>query len=677
MARLVAVDIGGTFTDLVALDSAGGAIEVVKVPTSPDDPSAGVREAVARAGIDLANIERFFHGTTLGINTVLEGKGGRTGLITTRGFRDVLEIGRMSWPMYRLHWDKPEPIIPRYLRFEVTERIRADGLVLAELREDEVREAAERLLEHGIESVAVSFINAYAFPQHEERTEEILKNAYPNLEVTLSHRLTREYREYERTATTTVDAMIRPRLSRYLGALEDGLRGDGLVAPLLITRSDGGVMNVEEARQRPVRTLLSGPASGVMGSAMLARTLELENVIAADMGGTSFDASLVLNGEPVVSSYVRIGHVPLLAPVVEMETIGAGGGSIAWIDPSGALNVGPKSAGADPGPICYGRGGTEPTFTDAAVASGLLDPAFFLGGEIPLDVDSARRGIAERVGSVLGLPTIDAASGIVALAEARMAATLEELTVGRGHDPRDFALVAYGGGGPLVAMALAARLEIPKVVIPRLPAAFSAYGMLMLDEVRDFARTRIAALNSLTVGDLGAEYRELERQAIEIFDGGRVPTERRRILRSIDMRYENQEHTLTIRLNTDASGGGGLDWLRGLFDAQHEATYGYSMTDPVEVVTYRIRAVATLEKSTPPPLMTRAANAIKGRRTAVHRESGGEREWVIHDRELLSSTAEVHGPAIIEEASATTLVLPGWMVRVDVVGNLIASAGEV
>ena len=674
MRQLIAVDIGGTFTDLIVFEADSGEIGLVKVPTTPADPAVGLDAALRTAEVDLTSVERFFHGTTLGVNTLLEGKGARTGLVTTRGFRDVLEIGRMNWPMYHLHWRKPPAIIPRHLRFEVTERIRADGAVLHELDEQELRAVARRLRDAGVESVAVSFINAYAYPEHEQRAGKILEAELPGTAVTMSHAVTREFREYERTATTAVDALVKPRLSRYLGEIENSLRGAGLRGPLLITRSDGGVMGVPEARRRGVRTLLSGPASGVMGVAALARELNLKQVIAADMGGTSFDAAVVLEYEALLQSATRIENVPLLMPVVEIATIGAGGGSIAWIDASGMLNVGPQSAGADPGPICYQRGGTEPTFTDAAVVTGTLDATGFLGGQLATNADAAYVGIEERIAKPLGLSPIDAASGIVALAEAKTAATLEEITIGKGLDPREFALVAYGGGGPLIANALALRLEIPLVVIPRLPAAFSAWGMLTLDEVHDFSRTRITALDELDAGAVRAEYDALVLDAEAAFEAGGVARPRRRLMHSIDMRYENQEHTLTVRLTEEVLGSASVLTLRELFEDQHSATYGYTIDDRVEVVTFRVRAIAVLEKPAHPPLASAGGDvgdALKGRRAAVHRESGGEQQWPVYDRELLRAGHELQGPSIVEEPSATTLILAGHRALVDVAGNLL------
>lgn len=670
MNGYVAIDIGGTFTDLVYFDEVRGLL-LEKVPTVPGSPADGVLAAIDKGKVELNQVTRFFHGTTLGINTLLEGKGAITGLIATAGFRDVLEIGRMNWPMYRLHWQKPAALVPRHLRTEVRERISADGRVLAELAVDDVLAAGEFFQQRGVASVAVSLINGYAHPQHEEEIARILGEHYPDLAVTLSHRLTREFREYERTCTTVIDAIIRPRLTRYLEVLEDTVRSRGLNSPLLVTRSDGGVMDVSASRHAGVRTLLSGPASGVMGAAVLASDLSLSKAIAADMGGTSFDAALIVNGEPLIASSTRVQGFPLLMPVVDLVTIGAGGGSIARIDASGALEVGPSSAGADPGPIAYGKGGSEPTVTDAAIVTGLIAPESFLGGEVVLDREAAVQGISDKIAAPLGLSVGEAAAGIMDLAEAKMAATLEDLTVGRGLDPREFSLIAYGGGGPLVANALAARLELQSVIIPPLPAAFSAWGMLTLDEVRDFAITRIASLGDLDSDALEKDFARLTDEAARVFDTSRVPVERRRFIRSLDMRYENQEHSLTVRAS---SGDMTPAALRVMFDAEHRSQYGYELADPVEVVTYRVRGVALLER---PPRAERqgklseAEPASSGTRWVRHRGTSAEGEWPIYDRSELQPGDTVIGPAIIEEATATIPVLPRYRAAADSLGNLV------
>jgi N-methylhydantoinase A len=679
MTQLFAVDVGGTFTDLVVLDGSTGEVSFAKAPTTPQQPAEGVLAAISKSSLSLTEATTFFHGTTLGINTMLEHKGARTGVITTKGFRDILEIARMGWPMYQLHWDQPEPLVPRYLRREVTERVRADGVVLGPLDEDELRREADYLVGHGVESIAVCFLHSYAFPDHERRAGEIIAAEYPGIAVTLSHLVTQEYREYERTATTVGDAAIKPRLARYVDGLERSLGDERFTGAFLLTRCDGGVMSAAEAKERPIRTLISGPASGVMGAVALSHWIGVPNVIGIDMGGTSFDASLVIGHEPLLSPSARIENLPLLVPVIELATIGAGGGSIAWLDAGDALNVGPQSSGADPGPICYGRGGVEPTFTDAALVSGLIDAEYFLGGEIALDVEAARRGIATTIAAPLGLGLDDAASGIVALTEAKMAATLEELTIGKGYDPRDFDLLAFGGGGPLVASALASRLGIPRVTVPRSPATFSAWGMLTLDVVHDFARTSLSGLETLVPQDIVDRFAELEAQAQAALEREGVPPDRRTLVRFVDMRYEGQEHTLTIPLESSFFEDVSLEWLRAMFDERHSITYGYSMADPVEVTAYRIRAVGSLDKPRRPTLEQGGASAQHaqiGSRRALHRESGGELDWAIYDRDRLLAGNRLRGPAIVEEPAATTLVVPGQQLAVDELGNLILTFVE-
>jgi N-methylhydantoinase A len=677
--QLFAVDVGGTFTDLVVLDGATGEVSFAKASTTPEEPSVGVLATIAKSTLDVPGAATFFHGTTLGINTMLEHKGATTGVITTRGFRDILEIARMGWPMYQLHWDQPPPLVPRYLRREVTERMRADGTELAPLNEDELRREAAWLVEHGVESIAVCFLHSYAYPEHERRVGEILSTEFPGVAVTLSHQVTQEYREYERTATTVGDAAIKPRMARYVDELEQSLAREHFDGAFLLTRCDGGVMSATEAKERPIRTLISGPASGVMGGVAVSRWLGVPNVICADMGGTSFDAALIIDHEPTISASTRIEGMPLLVPVIELATIGAGGGSIAWIDDGGALSVGPQSAGAVPGPICYGKGGTEPTFTDAALASGLLDLDRFLGGEMPLDLGGAREGIDFRVAEPLGLTVEEAAAGIVTLTEAKMAATLEELTIGKGLDPRDFSLLTFGGGGSLVASALATRLGIPMVIVPPSPATFSAWGMLTLDVVHDFARTSLGNLASLDPADFAARFTELGEQARAALDRESVPAGQRLLVHSIDMRYEGQEHTLTIPLDSSFLADVDLSRLRQIFDERHSVVYGYSMADPVEVTAYRIRAVGSLDKPKKPSIQRggeSAEHALTGTRRAHHRESGGELDWAIYDRDLLQAGNRLRGPAIVEEAAATTLVSPSQELAVDELGNLVITVVE-
>ncbi|HEX2196734.1 MAG TPA: hydantoinase/oxoprolinase family protein [Actinomycetota bacterium] len=675
-----AIDVGGTFTDIVVFDPESGEVRLEKTPTQPEAPSESVLRAIEKARVSLGEAGTFFHGTTLGINTVLEGKGATVGLITSSGCRDVLEIARMNWPMYRLHWDQPPPLVPRPLRKEVSERIAADGTVLQTFTDDEVRERVQELLDAGAESIAVCFLHAFAFPEHEARVGEIIAAHFPELDFTLSHQVSREYREYERTSTTVVDAMIKPRMVSYVGRLDADVGAQGFGGRFFVTRCDGGVMSALESRTQSIRTLTSGPASGVAGGATLAGWLGLDNVITIDMGGTSFDAALVVDRRPVLASVAKVQGVPLLMPVVEIAAIGAGGGSIAWIDPGGQLHVGPQSAGAYPGPICYGNGGTEPTFTDAALVSGLFDPDKFIGGEMQLAAESARKGIEGAIAEPLGLSVEDAASGIVTLTEAKMAATLEEITIGKGLDPREFTILAFGGNGALVASALAHRIGAPRVVVPRFPAVFSAWGMLGLDVVHDFAKTMVTKMGKLSSSEIAAIYEGLEADAVEALERESIPPEDRSFHRSLDMRYELQEHTLQIPLGEEDAAGISFESLRKRFDEAHKVAYGYDMPhEAVDVVTYRVRAVGRLPK--PEPLKMRrgdgdASRAVIGTRVATHGESGGAMEWTVYDRAELLAGDRLDGPALIEEETSMTLVAPWQQAEVDDLGNIVMTARE-
>jgi N-methylhydantoinase A len=669
-----AVDVGGTFTDLVLFDPQGGGLSFTKAPTTPDDPSLGVIVAIEKSGLQLDAAERFFHGTTLGINAMLEQKGARAGLITTRGFRDVLELRRLSWPMYRMFWQAPQPLIPRALRREVTERVRADGVEVTPLDEDELCSEVELLVSKGVDTIAVCFLHAYAHPGHEQRASELITERFRDVTVTLSHHVTREYREYERTATTVADAAIKRRMSRYVDSLEERLHGARFSGAFLMTRCDGGVMSASQAKARPIRTLISGPASGVMGAVALGRWLEVPNIIGGDMGGTSFDASLIVNHEPSLNTITEVNDLPLLMPVIELATIGAGGGSIAWLDGGGALTIGPQSAGAEPGPACYGLGGTEPTFTDAALVSGLISPSNFLGGEISLDFEAAREAVRIRIAEPLGFDVGEAAAGIVQLSEAKMAGALDELTVAKGHDPRDFNLLAFGGGGSLVASALMTRLSIGRVIVPPSPATFSAWGMLTLDVVHDLSRTLISPLELLEGDDIREIFDDLLRRAADALRAERVPADRQLLQCFIDVRYESQEHVLTLPLGSSDLTEFTPEKLRWVFEERHDLSFGYRLPDdPVEVTAYRIRAAGRIDKPSRPSIAkgVGADAARVGARWAYNRESGAGRDWALYRREALGAGDRLAGPAIVEEQSATTVVAPNNELVVDELGNML------
>ena len=638
MASRIGVDVGGTFTDLITYDDATGDVRVVKEPTTPWAPEEGVVEAVRRGVPEqLLRVAAFFmHGTTIGLNALLERRGGSVGLLSTRGFRDVLEIGRGDRAdPYDLFWRRPEPLVPRELRLPVTERVLADGSILTPLDAEDVRRALEVFGTAGVASIAVAFLNAYANPEHEREAARVLRELGFDGELALSHEISGEYREYERTSTTVIDAFVRPGVRAYLERLETRLRELGFAGEALVTRSGGGAMSFAEARDRPFETILSGPVAGAQGAAALARELGIGDAISADVGGTSFDTCLIVEGRPQLLYQGTIVGLPVQTSWVDVRSIGAGGGSIAYVDVGGLLRVGPRSAGARPGPACYDRGGTEPTVTDAALALGMLGPGELAGG-IVLD-----RGLAVRALEQLRLGSAEeAARGVITIAAASMADAIREITVEQGRDPREAVLVAFGGAGPLFATLLADELDIDRVVVPRHAGNFSAWGLLGADVTRERSATRIIRLSD--DGLKGARQQLDELFALlEARDGNGDVRDAR-----LDLRYVGQEHTLTVSLPA----AGGADELRERFDRDYDRTFGHAMDEEVEIVSLR----ATL--TTPLP--------ARGERIAAVQADGGAATtdaWSFaHDetlsfttvgRDALAPGAEIAGPAILLERS--------------------------
>lgn len=510
----IGVDIGGTFTDVVVFDEAKGSLALAKALSTPVELAKGVQEGLAKAAVPLHAASLLIHGTTVVVNAIIERTGAKTALVTTLGFRDVYEIGRINRPeSFNLRFRKHRPLVPRENIFEIPERMLADGSVRTPLDEQAAREVAHIIKEEGFEAVAVLFLHSYRAPQHEIRMCEILRETDPNLFVSASHELSREYREYERTSTVAANAYVGPQVNRYLGDLERRVRSDGFAGSLMIMQSNGGLSDVEMARRQCIQMMESGPAGGVVGTMALCEALDLEAAIAFDMGGTTAKASVIRRGEPSLSPDYFIGGynegLAIRIPVLDIVEVGTGGGSIAWLDEGGGLHVGPRSAGAEPGPVSYGRGGTEPTVTDANVVLGRLSPERFLGGEMRLNRIAAENALRERVAQPLGVELERAASGMLEIATASMANAVRRVTLERGLDPRDFTLVAYGGGGPLHAAAVAKELSIGKVVIPYAPGHFSALGMLMADLRRDYVQTLFARLDDLKMDELEAQFKKL------------------------------------------------------------------------------------------------------------------------------------------------------------------------
>ena len=669
----VAVDIGGTFTDLVGFDDASGALYSAKRLTTPDNLVRGVLNCVDRGGVPIADITRLIHGSTVAINTLIERKGAPTALLVTKGTRDVYAIGRGNRPdAYNLFFKRPKPIVPRRDIHEIDERMLAGGIVRTTLNLSEVAAAAAEIRKSGQTAVAVCFLHSYANTSHEHDAAETLRAELPGAYVSASHEIMREYREYERISTTVVNAYIGPTVSGYVGRLEEGLRGHGFRGELSIMQSNGGVMSPEVAVKRPVMMMESGPVGGVIASAEVARTLGHGNVISFDMGGTTAKTSLVRDSAVAMAEGYYVGGYssgdPVMAPVVDIVEVGAGGGSVAWIDEAGALKVGPRSAGSAPGPICYGLGGTQPTITDANVVLGRLGAEEFLGGEMRLDAKAAEEGVANAIGKPLGLDTRAAARAIVEIAVAKMSLAVRQVSVEKGYDPRDFALVASGGAGPLHAAMIARDLRIPKVIIPWFPSHFSAMGMLMADERHDAVRTYPEALERLDFADLERVVNELERGLRGMCRGGDPE-----IQIQLDLRYVGQEFSLSVPTPRGLILKGDRAAIRAAFDALHQRRYAHSADDePVEIINVRLVASSRRAKPAMPKPGTenprpRARLATMGPGPAVSCE--------VIDRAALSAGQIVKGPALIQEYGSTTVVFPRDVCEVAATGEIIISIG--
>src|SRR5262245_51539307 len=661
VALRIGVDIGGTFTDLVALDEATGAVATTKALSTPRELLEGVLACVDQAGVRLGDCRFVIHGTTIGINALVERKGARTGLVTTEGFRDVLEIGRGDFlKMYDVLYRRPEPLVPRGRCLEVPERLTATGDVLVPLDEGAVRAAAPALGPEGGESVAIVFLFSYRDPAHEQRAARIVASEMPGVSVSASHRITQEWREYERTSTTVVNAYIQPIMDRYLGAFGTGLTGRGFQGQLLVTQSNGGAFSLEAARSKPVHTIESGPAAGVTGSASLSRVLGADRLISFDMGGTTAKCAIVERGLVQTTDEYHVDGRPLRVPVIDIKEVSAGGGTIAWIDAGGALALGPHSAGADPGPVSYARGGGEPTVTDANLVLGRIDAARFLGGTMPLDLAGAVRAIDEKIGAPLGLTRSAAAAGVVRLADVKMALAVRSITTERGLDPRDYTLLAYGGGGPLHAVAIARELEIPRVVVPP-----SAWGMLATDLRHDLVRTMLTPLDQTDAGWAEARYEEMRREIATILPGVGAPV----LHRAVDLRYLGQEHTVTIALE----GLGDWKQLRARFDEAHERAYGYAAREvDVQLLNLRLTVVFPLEPPRLGSVERRTAGAPPFETRKIYSMvSGDDLEYRVYQRDALRAGDQLQGPAAIEEPGTTTIIDTADTLSVEDHGSLV------
>jgi len=672
---LVAIDIGGTFTDLMAFDEATGRFSQAKTLTTPDNLVQGIVDCLRKSGVACAAIDELIHGSTTAINTLIERKGAKTGLIVTRGTRDVYFIGRGNRPeSYNLFFHRHRPLVPRHLTREIDERALASGEVLEPLRLASVEDACRKLADEGVEAVAVSFLHSYANPEHERAAGEIVRRMLPDAYLSLSHEILREYREFERTSTTVVNAYIGPKVGGYVRSLKASLAEIGLRGELTIMQSNGGVMTPEVATGRPVAMMESGPVGGIIASARVGRALKCPDAISFDMGGTTAKASLIRGGEPTMAPGYYVGGYasghPVMVPVIDVVEVGAGGGSIAWIDEIGALKVGPQSAGAEPGPICYRGGGVEPTITDANLVLGRLDPDEFLGGEMILDAKAAATGIRQKIGVPLKLSVTAAAQAIVDIAVSKMSLAVREVSVAKGYDPRDFALVASGGAGPLHVLAIARELHIPKVIVPLFPAHFSALGMLSADERHDFIRTFYADLGALDFRRLDRTLAEMAAEAASVLRNGKDAEHRVHL----DLRYVGQEFTLSVPVAAKQIKAGERKAIRAAFDRLYEQRYAHhSPGEPVEIVNVRLAAIGKRAPMKSPRLSAKGRAKPSGAARAYLGDAARPVSCPVYRREELGAGSRIAGPALVREHGTTTVLFKGDRCAVAGTGELVIS----
>jgi N-methylhydantoinase A len=687
----VTVDTGGTFSDFVYLDEETGEVSIGKIPSTPDDPSRAILqgiEVLLGKGVAASDIVFFCHGTTVGTNALLEGRGVKTGLLVTEGFRGIYPVGEQARPygaaIFDVMYDKPPLLVPQSLTGEVKERIDFQGQVLRPLDEGALRETLRELAREKIESIAVCLLFSFLHPAHEARVRKIVEEELPGTSISLSCEIVPQIREYHRLSTTVINAYLQPILARYIAELDRRLSTAGLATrQKYIMQSNGGMATFAAAARKAVTTVLSGPAGGVTAGAYACRMTGQQNLITFDMGGTSCDVALIRDGEPFVAGRGKIEGRDLALPMMDINTVSAGGGTIARVDRFGMLQVGPQSAGAMPGPACYGRGGDMPTITDCNLVVGHLSEDNFLGGRMRLDLAAARRAVETKVAGPLGIGVAEAAEGIARIIEVKMEEAIKAISTMRGHDLRDFRLLAFGGAGPLHASRIARELGMAGVIVPLYPGVYSAIGLVMSDVKHDYIQSRMRPLSELTCEEIEAMFHRLEAQAAaELRDDG-FAGDQIRLERSLDMRYAGQGYEIPIGYaptpRSPASGGGkergewGLDGLRRQFDAQHQAMFGHMAPDePVEVVSYRVRGlghVPGVEMPSFKPAGTTLADARRARRPV--RFDGRELDCPIYQREKLDVGLAVPGPAVLDQFDCTTVIYPGQVAHVDERKNLI------
>ena len=689
------IDVGGTFTDAVLLSENTGELHIAKVPSTPEDPSVGFITALTRVvektNLDPESIAYLVHGTTVATNALIEAKTPKTAFITTAGFGDMLEIARQVRPsLYDVHFTKPRPLVPRNLAYEVQERLDADGHVLIPLDADSVIEIARQLQKEAVSSVAVCLLHSYLNPDHERRVRDILLEHIPGLVVSLSSDVLPEFREYFRASTTVVNACLRPVVASYLNGIASELTNRRMQSELLVMQSNGGVLSFDTAAEKPVYMVESGPAAGVIAANFVARALGRRDLISLDMGGTTTKTGLILDGQPKVTKEYEVGSealpgvgqsrgngYPIRIPVIDLVEIGAGGGSIAWVDSGGILRVGPRSAGADPGPICYGQGGQQPTITDANLVLGRINPRYFLGGEMELDADAAHAAL-ESCGKPLGLDAMATANGVVEIANAAMINALRLVSVRRGYDPRDLAMVAFGGAAPLHANRLLAEMKIPLLVIPPSPGTTSALGLLVSDLKHVYSHTSLITPENLDLEEISSTFTALQDAGKRTLAREGILPDRMRFQWEVEARYVGQSHEIPIPWPDGPLSRSTVDAVIAGFHQEHERAYGHGYPEEsVEFVNFRVTATGLLTRPKLRELSSRSGNpqdALREMRQVFFAETRDVQQTAVYDRYRLSPGHAFPGPAIVEEIDSTSLIHPGFRAEVDRYGNLLVTA---
>ena len=678
----IGIDVGGTFTDVTLLNSETGRYYTYKLSSTLQDQSLaianGTKETLELYGVPVSEIEYFGHGTTVATNMIIERKGAKTALITTKGFRDLLEIGRQTRPsLYNIMEDKPETLVKRSLRKEISERVTAKGDILRDVDRDEVRAVLKELKEQGVESIAVCFLFSFLNSRNEKIVEDCIKEVWPEAYYSVSSTILPEFREFERLSTTVINSYLGPRMKMYIHNLRQRIKEVGVTVEPYITQSNGGVMSISSTIQTPVQTALSGPSAGVMGAVYIAEAAGFKDIITYDMGGTSTDVSLVKDGIAEYTTKRKVCGLPSGVPMIDVHAVGAGGGSIAQIDNAGALKVGPESAGANPGPAAYGLGNENPVVTDANLVLGRINPHYVLGGRLKIDAELSKKAVKKKIADPMGIGTEEAALGIVKVVNSNMARTIRVITVEKGHNPSDFTLVAYGGAGPLHAVHLAQEMGIRTVLIPPAPGALCALGLLTADIKQSYVRTAIASYDEMTPEQINAVMSSLRDEGSAWLDSEKVPSERRKFHGIAEMRYVGQNYELQVEIPTENITASDIEKMKQDFFIAHEKNYGYyNPNAPVQFVNFRCEATGIVKKPNLAELETTLDDPSKAEigRRVVHFEESGAVDCPVYDRAKFGRAERVNGPCIIEQMDSTTVVPPNTWFSIDKFGNLIIRA---